>query len=188
MEPFHLRFALSRRQRLAVELPPWLPAEGCQTFKHSRRLTPAEVAAIAGWANGGAPAGDPADAPAPVNPPGGLTQVDVTMSPAADYLPKAGVVDDYDGVFQRLRLVPGPHEIVIYHPGHRSLRQNIYYNPGSTHTIRHRLDPLLPGEPLEPQPIPRALPAPVSARARWSGTGGGTDTTPLASDTAGCET
>ena len=26
MEPFHLRFALSRRQRLAVELPPWLPA------------------------------------------------------------------------------------------------------------------------------------------------------------------
>ena len=73
----------------------------------------------------------------------------------------AGVVDDYDGVFQRLRLVPGPHEIVIHHPGHRSLRQNIYYNPGSTHTIRHRLDPLLPGEPLEPQPIPRALPAPV---------------------------
>ena len=58
----------------------------------------------------------------------------------------AGVVDDYDGVFQRLRLVPGPHEIVIYHPSHRTLRQNIYYNPGSTHTIRHTLDPLLPGE------------------------------------------
>ena len=73
----------------------------------------------------------------------------------------AGVVDDYDGVFQRLRLVPGPHEIVIYHPGHRSLRQNIYYNPGSTHTIRHTLDPLPPGEPLEPHPVPRALPAPA---------------------------
>jgi hypothetical protein len=26
MEPFHLRFTLSRRQRLAVELLPWLPA------------------------------------------------------------------------------------------------------------------------------------------------------------------
>lgn len=25
MEPFHLRFALSRRQRLVIELPPWLP-------------------------------------------------------------------------------------------------------------------------------------------------------------------
>lgn len=71
----------------------------------------------------------------------------------------AGVVDDYDGVFQRLRLVPGPHEIVIYHPGHRTLRQNIYYNPGSTHTVRHTLDALLPGEAPEPQPVPRALPA-----------------------------
>lgn len=71
----------------------------------------------------------------------------------------AGVVDDYDGVFQRLRLVPGPHEIVIYHPGLRTLRQNIYYNPGSTHTIRHTLDALLPGEAPEPQPMPRALPA-----------------------------
>ena len=71
----------------------------------------------------------------------------------------AGVVDDYDGVFQRLRLVPGPHEIVIYHPSHRTLRQSIYYNPGSTHTIRHTLDPLPPGETPEPQPVPRAMPA-----------------------------
>lgn len=72
----------------------------------------------------------------------------------------AGVVDDYDGVFQRLRLVPGPHEIVIYHPGHRTLRQNVYYNPGSTHTIRYTLEPLAPGETSEPQPVPRPLPQP----------------------------
>lgn len=26
MDPFHLTFTLTRRQRLAVELPPWLPA------------------------------------------------------------------------------------------------------------------------------------------------------------------
>jgi hypothetical protein len=71
----------------------------------------------------------------------------------------AGVVDDYDGVFQRLRLVPGPHEIVIYHPSYRTLRQNIYYNPGSTHTIRHTLDALPQGDPPEPPPVPRALPA-----------------------------
>ena len=58
----------------------------------------------------------------------------------------AGRVDDYDGVFQRLRLVPGPHEIVIYHPSHRTLRQNIYYNPGSTHTIRHTLEPCSAGD------------------------------------------
>ena len=54
--------------------------------------------------------------------------------------------------------MPGPHEIVIYHPGHRTLRQNLYYNPGSTHTIRHTLDPLAPGEAAEPQPVPRAMP------------------------------
>jgi hypothetical protein len=70
----------------------------------------------------------------------------------------AGVVDDYDGVFQRLRLVPGPHEIVIYHPNYRTLRQTIYYNPGSTHTIRHTLEPLIAGETPEPQPMPRAMP------------------------------
>ena len=71
----------------------------------------------------------------------------------------AGVVDDYDGVFQRLRLVPGPHEIVVYHPGYRTFRQNIYHNPGSTHTIRQALIPLAPGETPEPQPVPRAFPA-----------------------------
>jgi hypothetical protein len=70
----------------------------------------------------------------------------------------AGIVDDYDGVFQRLRLVPGPHEIVVYHPGHRTLRQSIFYNPGSTHTIRQTLIPLAPGETPEPQPVPRAFP------------------------------
>ncbi|MEO5739081.1 MAG: PEGA domain-containing protein [Vicinamibacterales bacterium] len=71
----------------------------------------------------------------------------------------AGTVDDYDGVFQRLRLVPGPHEIVIHHPSYRTLRQTIYYNPGSTHTIRETLEPLRAGETPGPQPMPRAMPA-----------------------------
>jgi len=70
----------------------------------------------------------------------------------------AGVVDDYDGVFQRLRLVPGPHEIVIYHPGHRILRQSVYYTPGSSHTIRQTLVTLQPGDVEEPQPVPRPVP------------------------------
>ena len=77
----------------------------------------------------------------------------------------AGMVDDYDGVFQRLRLVPGPHEIVIYQPGYRTLRQHVYYNPGSTQTIRHKLDPLMPGETQEPQPVPRSLPPPAAMPA-----------------------
>lgn len=74
----------------------------------------------------------------------------------------AGIVDDFDGVFQRLQLVPGHHEIVVYLPGHRTFRQNLYLNPRSTHTIKFTLAPLGPGEAEEPQPIPRAMP-PVAA-------------------------
>jgi hypothetical protein len=75
----------------------------------------------------------------------------------------AGIVDDFDGVFQRLQVVPGHHEIVVYLQGHRTLRQNLYLNPRSTHTIRHTLVPLAPGEAAEPQPVPRAIPPPVTA-------------------------
>ena len=70
----------------------------------------------------------------------------------------AGIVDDFDGVFQRLQLVPGHHEIVVYLQGYRTLRQNVYLNPRSTHTIKHTLVPLAPGETGEPQPVPRAMP------------------------------
>jgi hypothetical protein len=70
----------------------------------------------------------------------------------------AGIVDDFDGVFQRLQLVPGHHEIVVYLQGYRTLRQNLYLNPRSTHTIKQTLVPLAPGETGEPQPVPRAMP------------------------------
>ena len=70
----------------------------------------------------------------------------------------AGIVNDYDGVFQRLRLIPGHHEIVIFQRGYRTLRQALYFNPGSSHTIKHTLMPLAPGEAEEPQPVPRATP------------------------------
>jgi len=108
-------------------------------------------------------------APYPYGFPGGIYPHDSAVSLRLQVTPReasvfvdgyaAGVVDDYDGVFQRLRLVPGPHEVVVYHPGYRTLRQNIYYNPGSSHTIRQTLDPLPPGEMPDPQPVPRAMPA-----------------------------
>lgn len=70
----------------------------------------------------------------------------------------AGVVDDYDGVFQRLRLVPGSHEVVVHLRGYRTLRQAMYFNPGSSHTIKQALVPLAPGEPEDAQPTPRPFP------------------------------
>jgi hypothetical protein len=70
----------------------------------------------------------------------------------------AGVVDDFDGVFQRLHVVPGHHEIVVHHPRYRVFRQNLFFNPGTTHAIRHTMDPLGPGEAPVPPPVPRSLP------------------------------
>jgi hypothetical protein len=69
----------------------------------------------------------------------------------------AGVVDDFDGVFQRLRLRPGEHTIVVYLPGHRTVRHDLYLNPGSDQKIRHEMEPLAPGETAElpPPPAPR---------------------------------
>ena len=78
----------------------------------------------------------------------------------------AGIVDDYDGVFQRLQLIPGHHEIVVYLPGHRTLRQNLYLSPRSTHTIKHTLERLHAGEAEEPQPVPRSMPPILSAPPR----------------------
>jgi hypothetical protein len=66
----------------------------------------------------------------------------------------AGVVDDFDGVFQRLQLVPGQHEIALYLPGYRTYRENVYLNPGSSHNIRHTMVPHTAGEADEAVPVP----------------------------------
>jgi hypothetical protein len=70
----------------------------------------------------------------------------------------AGRVDDFDGIFQRLRLRPGAHEIVIYLDGYRTVRQNLYLNPGSDQKVRYALERLPAGETSEPPPPPRAAP------------------------------
>jgi hypothetical protein len=66
----------------------------------------------------------------------------------------AGIVDDFDGTFQRLRATPGQHEIVVRRDGFHSLRENVYLTPDSTHHIKERLEPLPAGAPNEPPPTP----------------------------------
>lgn len=46
----------------------------------------------------------------------------------------AGIVDDYDGVFQRLDLEPGSHDIEIRGPG-RPLTYDVNVTPGQTVTL-----------------------------------------------------
>jgi hypothetical protein len=71
----------------------------------------------------------------------------------------AGVVDDFDGAFQRLRVEPGEHEIEIYLEGYRPFSQKVYLTPDKTFKIRHTLQPLAAGEQPPPKPQPVNPPA-----------------------------
>jgi hypothetical protein len=66
----------------------------------------------------------------------------------------AGIVDDFDGAFQRLRVPPGEHELVIYLEGYRSTKQNILFRPRAGHKINASLEKLADGEQSEPRPKP----------------------------------
>ena len=67
---------------------------------------------------------------------------------------RAGVVDDFDGVFQRLRLEPGEHELVLYLNGYRTIREPLFLNARSTKTFKLHMERLGPGETSEPPPAP----------------------------------
>jgi hypothetical protein len=67
----------------------------------------------------------------------------------------AGIVDDFDGFFQRLHLPPGEHEVQLYLEGYRSIRETLYLSPGSSYKIRHEMEALPPGERGEPRPQPK---------------------------------
>lgn len=66
----------------------------------------------------------------------------------------AGIVDQFDGMFQSLSVEPGEHEITVYQPGYRSIVQRLYMSPGATLRIKGVLEKLAPGEPEEPRPQP----------------------------------
>ncbi|HKT81770.1 MAG TPA: PEGA domain-containing protein [Vicinamibacterales bacterium] len=86
----------------------------------------------------------------------GELRISVKPNTAAVYVDGylAGRVDDFDGAFQRLRIEPGQHEIVVYLAGYRSLREHVYVGAGNSQRIGGDLIPLGPGEPEEPKPTP----------------------------------
>lgn len=75
----------------------------------------------------------------------------------------AGVVDQYDGVFQSLRLAPGTHRITLYLAGHKKWDEHVYVAPGSTLKVRHTMEALPSGAPDEERPTPPARPAPAAS-------------------------
>ena len=72
----------------------------------------------------------------------------------------AGVVDDFDGFSQRLRVPSGEHVIELYLDGHKTIAQTILFAPGQSYRIRHAMEPLASGEatPARPTPKPGAAP------------------------------
>lgn len=70
----------------------------------------------------------------------------------------AGVADQFDGIFQSLRLKPGTHEITLYLEGYRRFSRNVYVAPGSTLKLRHAMAPLATGDSADPRPIPPPRP------------------------------
>jgi len=66
----------------------------------------------------------------------------------------AGIVDDFDGTFQRLRVPPGDHEIELWLDGYRTVRQKVYLTQDNTFRIKYQMERLASGQASEPKPQP----------------------------------
>ncbi len=91
---------------------------------------------------------------------GSSLRVQVTPNDAEVFLDGylVGIVDDFDGFFQRLRVRPGQHEIEIYRDGYHGVRQKIFLSAGGTFRVQHDLDAIKPGETPDPRPVPATPP------------------------------
>jgi hypothetical protein len=69
-----------------------------------------------------------------------------------------GIVDSFDGTFQRLDVTPGEHVLEIFLEGHRTIRETMRFQPRTSYQIRRAMEPLGPGEPpsMRPAPDPNA--------------------------------
>ena len=81
----------------------------------------------------------------------------------------AGTADDFDGLFQRLHVEPGAHDITLYRDGYRTIRQRIYIQPTGTFRLRYMMVPLGPGETAEPRPAEPPPPPPNTPGAPAGG-------------------
>ena len=90
------------------------------------------------------------------NDPGGSVRVEVKPNNAEVYVDGyyAGIVDDFDGTFQRLRVPPGEHEIALHLDGYRGVRQKVYLRPAHTFRLKSTMEKLPAGEQPEARPQP----------------------------------
>jgi len=72
----------------------------------------------------------------------------------------AGIVDDFDGVFQSLPLPPGGHEVVLYLEGYHTVRRSLYLRPGTSLKLHEPMERLRSGERSAPPPLAPPVPPP----------------------------
>jgi hypothetical protein len=77
----------------------------------------------------------------------------------------AGIVNDFDGFFQRLHVSPGQHELELFLDGYRAVKQQVYLQPGATFKVRYTLQKLQAGDTAEERPTPPPAPAGVPTPA-----------------------
>jgi len=95
----------------------------------------------------------------------GSARIQVTPRETEVYVDgyRAGIVDDFDGFSQRLRVPAGEHVIELYLEGHRAVTQNILFQPGETYKLRYTMEPLPAGEAAPSRPVPKASATPPRA-------------------------
>jgi hypothetical protein len=108
-------------------MPPWLPSE--PRFQHERKLTAAEIATLAHWAEAGAPAGNPAETPAPPKFPDGwqLGKPDMEAQMRAAYEVPAEGADQY-----RCFVIPTA-------PGRDRWVSALDMRPGNSKVVHHAI-------------------------------------------------
>jgi hypothetical protein len=72
----------------------------------------------------------------------------------------AGLVDDFDGTFQRLALPAGGHRIALYLDGFVTQEFSVYLRPGSTFTLHHTMLRLAPGDTSDRPEVAAPVPPP----------------------------
>ncbi len=98
--------------------------------------------------------------PYPIYPADSSVRLEVTPKEAQVFVDGyyAGVVNDFDGAFQRLHTPPGAHEIELYMEGYHVARQRVFLPANDTFKIKYQMVKLGSADQPEPRPQPIAPP------------------------------
>jgi hypothetical protein len=82
----------------------------------------------------------------------------------------AGIVDDFNGMFQSLPLTPGGHTIVLFMEGYRTVRYSLYLSSGASFRLRATMERLPAGAARAPPELATPVPAPPAGSYRMPAT------------------